>query len=505
MKSISNQLAINRQEFTEIYDTFTSNQLCKEYKDYMEKTKINLDTITVNTEENVELLLNSAMTRISSSINDLASNPSLMYMGNRNTYELMHNLLNEYYIHWGEIIQILFNDSIKATQFYIPSLATVILYFIISIIVIIVFLKLLSQFSLDREKPINLFLTLKKVVFENLKNSAENFSNKLLNKFFGNEDVEEESQQDYQSNIQPSDINIAKFKAANEYNSSITKGFSFMNIVLVIIIFLPLNFIYFIFKYVDLRDRMGKINKFILLYDKTFTSQTDFILSIDIFKSYLFNKSIPILNKDDTNNEFIDTSLDISNKLEDSLIIISQMTSFLCEEHAAQFKQYLLNDFTDLLNKDLSKEYIIITERYMAYGLIPIETVIFEIIRYYTLNYQTLSNNNTNNIDNNQISKLLKYDDDKLLKLNYLNEEVSRKWYKGVDLILIDSFKKFEDESKLNYIIFFICLLVFVIVYYCIFWKMSEEKLNVLLKSSADLINLIPQEIKNIIIEKLNE
>ena len=505
LKSISNQLAINRQEFTEIYDTFTSNQLCKEYKDYMEKTKINLDTITVNTEENVELLLNSAMTRISSSINDLASNPSLMYMGNRNTYELMHNLLNEYYIHWGEIIQILFNDSIKATQFYIPSLATVILYFIISIIVIIVFLKLLSQFSLDREKPINLFLTLKKVVFENLKNSAENFSNKLLNKFFGNEDVEEESQQDYQSNIQPSDINIAKFKAANEYNSSITKGFSFMNIVLVIIIFLPLNFIYFIFKYVDLRDRMGKINKFILLYDKTFTSQTDFILSIDIFKSYLFNKSIPILNKDDTNNEFIDTSLDISNKLEDSLIIISQMTSFLCEEHAAQFKQYLLNDFTDLLNKDLSKEYIIITERYMAYGLIPIETVIFEIIRYYTLNYQTLSNNNTNNIDNNQISKLLKYDDDKLLKLNYLNEEVSRKWYKGVDLILIDSFKEFEDESKLNYIIFFICLLVFVIVYYCIFWKMSEEKLNVLLKSSADLINLIPQEIKNIIIEKLNE
>ena len=34
---------------------------------------------------------------------------------------------------------------------------------------------------------------------------------------------------------------------------------------------------------------------------------------------------------------------------------------------------------------------------------------------------------------------------------------------------------------------------------------MSEEKLNILLKSSADLINLIPQEIKNIIIEKINE
>ena len=37
----------------------------------------------------------------------------------------------------------------------------------------------------DREKPINLFLTIKNKVFEDLKNSSENFSNTLLNKFFG--------------------------------------------------------------------------------------------------------------------------------------------------------------------------------------------------------------------------------------------------------------------------------------------------------------------------------
>ena len=38
-----------------------------------------------------------------------------------------------------------------------------------------------------------------------------------------------------------------------------------------------------------------------------------------------------------------------------------------------------------------------------------------------------------------------------------------------------------------------------------IIWRINEEKLNLLLKESANLINLIPQEIKNIIIEKLNE
>ena len=47
--------------------------------------------------------------------------------------------------------------------------------------------------------------------------------------------------------------------------------------------------------------------------------------------------------------------------------------------------------------------------------------------------------------------------------------------------------------------------MIIVILYYSIIWKAYEEKLNILLKESADLINLIPQEIKNIIIEKLNE
>ena len=94
LKIISSELALNRQEFTEVYETFTSNELCKEYKNYMEKTSIEIYTLTVNIEEKLTLLFNSAMTRKSSSINDLVSNPSLMIISNRETYELMHNLIN---------------------------------------------------------------------------------------------------------------------------------------------------------------------------------------------------------------------------------------------------------------------------------------------------------------------------------------------------------------------------------------------------------------------------
>ncbi len=45
--------------------------------------------------------------------------------------------------------------------------------------------KLICKFIDDREKPVDLFLTIKKK-FEELKLISETFLNKLLNKFFGN-------------------------------------------------------------------------------------------------------------------------------------------------------------------------------------------------------------------------------------------------------------------------------------------------------------------------------
>ena len=42
-------------------------------------------------------------------------------------------------------------------------------------------------------------------------------------------------------------------------------------------------------------------------------------------------------------------------------------------------------------------------------------------------------------------------------------------------------------------------------ILYCIVWRSYEESLKVLLKISFDLINLIPEEIKYLIVTKLNE
>jgi hypothetical protein len=40
---------------------------------------------------------------------------------------------------------------------------------------------------------------------------------------------------------------------------------------------------------------------------------------------------------------------------------------------------------------------------------------------------------------------------------------------------------------------------------YCLVWKSYEEQLKELLKTSVDLINLIPEEIKYQIVQRINE
>ena len=504
IENIVKELAKCREEFSEIYDIFSSNELCKEYEDYIEKATININTLTVNKSKNITVLLSIGMTRIPAAVNDLVSDPFSINMNNRDTYELMYNLVNVYYLNWKKVILILYNDSINSTKLRLPLKIIMIAYFIISIIILILLLKLLSLFSLDREKAINLFLTLKKQVFENLKTSAENFSNKILNKFFGNEENEDEYQLDYQSNIQPNDINIIKFKAANEYNYSIKKAFDFALIIIIVLAFLLLFFFYFVVKFLDYRQKMEEIYQFLLLFEKTNEAQNDYIISYDNFKSYLFNKSIPILNKTNTEKEFIETFLNLTNKFEESIILNSKDTSFLGDKFLIKYSQYLNGNFGELIDLRFFEEHKNLL--YMIEnGLKPIQIKFYEIIKYYTIKYYKYSKLSGIDFNNDDISFILKQKEFKLYEINIMVESIMRLWYRGILKLMVTSFNDFIDGKNLIYIIIFICLIIIAILYYCIIWKTYEEKLNTLLKNSSDLINLLPQEIKNIIIEKLNE
>ena len=333
-----------------------------------------------------------------------------------------------------------------------------------------------------------------------LKNCAENFSNQILNKFFGNEDNEEESQQEYQANIQPNDINIAKFKAANELNSSIIRAFSFINFIIIIVVFILINLLYLIISYFDFRDRMENIFHFISLFDKTNYSQSDFILSINIFKSFLFNENIPILNSENSEKIFFENCINLTDKFENSIIYISKTKSFLSGFYLKKYEKYLYGDISELLDQEYYEKNKKKVHVYSKYGLKPLETRVFEEMRYLTMKYCKLKTRTKNGI-----STIFAEVEFKLAEIFRLIQNIIRKWYDGALALMLNSFYEYQSYSKFVYFIIFFCLIIIVILYYSIIWKTYEEKLSILLKGSADLMDLIPQEIKNIIIEKLNE
>ena len=91
------------------------------------------------------------------------------------------------------------------------------------------------------------------------------------------------------------------------------------------------------------------------------------------------------------------------------------------------------------------------------------------------------------------------------VELNHLVEQIIRPWFIGIINTLNKEFKRYYDESQLVHIAVYISLLVVIILLYCIVWRTYEESLKSLLKVSFDLINLIPEEIKYLIVTKLNE
>ena len=127
---------------------------------------------------------------------------------------------------------------------------------------------------------------------------------------------------------------------------------------------------------------------------------------------------------------------------------------------------------------------------------------LFENIRYMIITYCISDEINNPTSDISYINKELDF---RLYEIISAVRNIIRYWYDGVLDLMIKTFNDYQSKSSMFFIIFFICLIVICILFYTIIWRIYEEKLIVLLKESADLINLIPQEIKNVIIEKLNE
>ena len=91
------------------------------------------------------------------------------------------------------------------------------------------------------------------------------------------------------------------------------------------------------------------------------------------------------------------------------------------------------------------------------------------------------------------------------LEINKLLNGIVRHWYKNMNDLITSYYSEYVSKSVNSNIFIFIILLIIISLYYWIAWKHYEEQLIDSIQKSFDLINLIPEEIKNIIINKLNE
>ena len=415
----------------------------------------------------------------------------------RNTYELMYNILNGYLINWKNVTITLGEDAIYSTENIIFSLIILILTSFFAIISVYIYYRVLLNISINAEKPINLILTIKKKIFENLKNSAENFANKLLNKFFGNEDNDEESHLDYQKNIQSNDINIVKFKTPSAASSSC---FTFLFNIIQLILFLLLVEIYFIIKYINSMRNFDNMNKFINLYNVTAFTDSDIIATIDIAKSFLYNSSIPIYEKDSI-YPFIYTFYEISNFIEKTVIETSKTKCFLESEYKPKFVDYLFSNFSELVKNDIDVQEFNDT---IGNGFRPILSEIYEIIRYFQFQYLSKeSYYNTSYLDDDSISLLI--NNENWVVLDNIVKNILRHWFTNIETILDEIFLNYMKKAKVIHTIIFIILQCFLLLYYVIIWRRYYVIVKVQIKKSQELINLIPEEIKYIIAEKINE
>ena len=178
------------------------------------------------------------------------------------------------------------------------------------------------------------------------------------------------------------------------------------------------------------------------------------------------------------------------------IFLTTKTDSFLKNEYKILFKKYLYEDISDLIIKEKN---ISNNEDKINIGMKPIESELLGDLRYFCINYfmDSRRNKNTN------ISDLLynkKWNDIHEMIISFI-----RPWSINIIELMNSCLNSLIDNLQAIYISIFTLLIVLITLAYCIIWKSFEEKIHNLLKNSFELINLIPKDIKCIIVSKLNE
>ena len=470
----------------------------KEYYDYISNTIILIKTLNNNKPTIERHPYISAETKLINALFQISSTRKEIAINDKYVYELMINLLDSYFINYENLIHLMIDDFNENTKKCgIKNIVIFSVCLLISIIYLSIFYKLLQNLEIDREKSINLFLTIKNSVFEDLKNTAENFSNKLLNKFFGVDESEEESQKNFQAIIKPKDINIAKFKGLNESGMSSFNGSSFMFYFIQLLLFYGVLIIIMLLKYINTIVYYNNIKGFINVYNRTYYTEIYMVSTIDIMKQYFYNVSIVNYGfSEDTQiynflMGFTRITEHISNTIEETF----KTKCFLKDNYVESFRKYYYGNFSELIN---SKEPEDIA--YTSVGFKLINSELTEELRFLYISYFIDNRTNINNLNASDLINNYRW----LLVDNILYRFLNP-WYLNMIELMDQEFYDYANDKQSSNISLFILMIIAINIYFWIIWKKYEDDFIKSIERSFELINLIPEEIKSVIAEKLNE
>ncbi len=193
----------------------------------------------------------------------------------------------------------------------------------------------------------------------------------------------------------------------------------------------------------------------------------------------------------DRESPFYSMFYNLANSFEEMIIKTSKTSSFLNNDFRDTFSFYLYQNFSDRIFIDTEYMPNMKLLNLLHEGFKPVVYNIFEKLRFVWMECYTDSENTINDL--------------RWCDIDYLVLYVVRPWYQEIIEILHDEANRYLNGAKVVQISLFIVVIVLFILSYFILWKSYEESLTLLLERSFDLIKLIPEEIKYIIVSKLNE
>jgi hypothetical protein len=387
------------------------------------------------------------------------------------------------------------NSIIKNSQINTYSILIFVFSFIFCILYIFIYYKILDIFLKEGTRPVDLILTIKKSRFEEMKIISENYMNTLMNKFLGDEvnvgrDDNEREKEDDSIVMADNDIVISKFQKENVYNQGVFKTKRYLYIFLGSIITMVIFEIYFIIKFSSSSTTFERIRLCVEVSNVTRNAEADVVMSYNVLKAYFMDPTIPLLNDNNSTKILSDRVRNITDAVEDWSKISFLNMKFLGTNYMNKFIELFFQNITSINEGGFNDEDFYSSMKFGFRALISRYLSLMKTGALMHLN----GINKTDILDNEELGE-------NGLKIVY----VIRPWFKILNEELQITLDNIFDKMISLCIALFIGFFIFAVVIYVLVWKNVEFKLEKYLINAIELINLIPEKIKQDLFDKLAE